>query len=279
MRKTCGCALLWLPRRPTGMPRGSRGRRPPEPSIGCGPPIPPHPRPGCARPGCCAWRRHSCTRIGLVRPRPCSPAAPNAVPRTGFPISRRREPASKTRRPENLLEPLRALIKQRLGQEPRNPGLLELRAELAGQWSDTKAQLADYTAAIEALSRQTPEPTADLRRLYGRRGNAHVALRQWQQAKGDYARGVTDATTDLALLSNQALALYQIHGNPQAILQLVERHPKLAGSVGDLFIQEGRTGRARWRSTAGASRQKRPTPYCSRSGPTGMRRSRTGTPP
>ena len=138
----------------------------------------------------------------------------------------------------DLLGPLQALIKERLGQEPRNPGLLELRAELAGQWSDTKAQLADYTAAIEALSRQTPEPTADLGRLYGRRGDAHVALGQWQPAVEDYARGVTDATTDLALLSHQALALYQIHGDPQAILRLVERHPKLAGFIGDLFIQD-----------------------------------------
>ncbi len=128
-----------------------------------------------------------------------------------------------------LLSPLRAAINERLAREPRNPGLLELRAELAGQWSDTKAQLADYTAAIEALSRQTPEPTADLRRLYGRRGNAHVALRQWQQAVDDYARGVTDATTDEALLSNQALALYQILGDQQAIDQLVERRSEARG--------------------------------------------------
>jgi len=107
-----------------------------------------------------------------------------------------------------LLHPLRAAIDEQLAREPRNPGLLELRAELAGQWSDTKAQLADYTAAIEALSQQTPGAKAvDLKRLYGRRGNAHVALRQWQQAVDDYARNVTDATTDDALLSNQALAL------------------------------------------------------------------------
>ncbi len=144
----------------------------------------------------------------------------------------------------DLLEPLRSLIKERLGQEPRNPGLLELRAELAGQWFDTKAQLADYTAAIEALSRQTPEPTADLRRLYGRRGNAHVALKQWQQAQADYSRGVTDATTDFTLLSNQALALHQLHGDPQALLELVKRHPKLASTVGDLFIQEKDWSRA-----------------------------------
>ncbi len=133
-----------------------------------------------------------------------------------------------------LLYPLRAAIKERLAREPRSPGLLELRAELAGQWSDTQAQLADYTAAIVALSGQTPAPTADLQRLYARRGNAYVALRHWQQAVDDFARGVT---TDDAVLTGQALALYQIHADPQAIEQLVERRPNLAGEIGDLFIQ------------------------------------------
>ncbi len=103
-----------------------------------------------------------------------------------------------------LLSPLRALVEERLAKEPRDAGLLELCAELAGQWSDWKAQVADYTAAIESLARQKPEAVAaDLERLYGRRGNAHVALQQWQKAVDDYARAVTDATTDDALLSNQ----------------------------------------------------------------------------
>ena len=107
-----------------------------------------------------------------------------------------------------LLYPLRAAVNERLAKEPRDAGLLELRAELAGQWSDAKAQVADYTAAIESLAQQKPEAAAvDLKRLYGRRGNAYVALRQWQQAIDDYARVITDATTDEALLSNQALAL------------------------------------------------------------------------
>src|SRR5262249_31106471 len=109
------------------------------------------------------------------------------------------------------LNPLRATVNERLAKEPRDAGLLELRAELAGQWSDTMAQLADYTAAIDALSPQKAEAAAaDLKRLYGRRGNAHVALQQWQQAVDDYARAVTDATTDDALLSNQALALAEV---------------------------------------------------------------------
>ena len=107
-----------------------------------------------------------------------------------------------------LLYPLRALVDERFAKEPRDARLLELRAELAGQWSDAQAQVAGYTAAIKSLAQQKPEPAAaDLKRLNGRRGNAHLALRQWQQAIEDYARGITDATTDEALLSNQALAL------------------------------------------------------------------------
>ncbi len=109
---------------------------------------------------------------------------------------------------EEELHSLRAAVNERLAEQPRNAGLLELRAELAGQWSDARAQLADYTAAIDALSPLKAEATAaDLERLYGRRGNAHVALEQWQKAVDDYARAVVDATTDETLLSNQALAL------------------------------------------------------------------------
>ena len=107
-----------------------------------------------------------------------------------------------------LLYPLREAVKERLDKAPRDAGLLELRAELAGQWSDAKAQLADYTAAILALAQRKTEAAAkDLKRLHGRRAGAHLALREWQEAVDDYARAVTDATTDDALLSGQALAL------------------------------------------------------------------------
>jgi membrane-associated protease RseP (regulator of RpoE activity) len=106
------------------------------------------------------------------------------------------------------LHPLRAAIDQLLAEQPLDPLLLELRAELAGQWSDVKSQVADYTAAIEGLEGQgSDEAAADLRRLYTRRGNAHVALQQWSEAASDYARGVTPATTDETLLANQALAV------------------------------------------------------------------------
>ena len=214
--KDGGCAAL-AARKPTGMPRGTLGPRPPEPSIGCGPPSPPHPRPGCARPGCCAWR------LLLHQNRPLEAAAllsggADRRAQDGLPNIEQAGAGFQDAATADLLEPLRSLIKERLGQEPRNPGSLELRAELAGQWSDTKAQLADYTAAIEALSRQTPEPTADLRRLYGRRGNAHVALKQWQQAQADYSRGVTDATTDFTLLSNQRRRSISFTATPRPCL-------------------------------------------------------------
>ena len=79
--------------------------------------------------------------------------------------------------------------------------------ELAGQWSDAQAQLADYTAAIDALSQQKPKaPAADLQRLHIRRGNAYLSLRQWRQAVDDYARVMTDVTKDVDLLSKRARA-------------------------------------------------------------------------
>ena len=106
-----------------------------------------------------------------------------------------------------LLHPLRAAVKERLARQPRDAGLLELRAELAGQWSDAKAQVADYTAAIAALFQQKPAATSRrLQRLYRRRGDAYLASKQWQQAADDYARGITAGTTDDSILANQALA-------------------------------------------------------------------------
>jgi WD40 repeat protein/tetratricopeptide (TPR) repeat protein len=106
-----------------------------------------------------------------------------------------------------LLHPLQVTLNERIAKERRHPGLLELRAELAGQWSDAKAQVADYTAAIGALSQQKAEATgADLKRLYGRRGNAYVRLQKWQDAAADFGDAVTSKTTDEELLANQARA-------------------------------------------------------------------------
>ena len=110
-----------------------------------------------------------------------------------------------------LLHSLLVTLNERLASEPRHPGLLELRAELAGQWSDIKAQVADYTAAIEALSNEnTQTAAADLKRLHVRRGSAHVALRQWPQAVEDFAKGITAETTKEELLTNQARAQAEV---------------------------------------------------------------------
>ena len=180
---------------------------------------------GCARPGCFAWRRPCCIKIGPsvaatllqggAKRRTADGIPPAVVQSTArhsggegpavIELTRDRflsDPAT-----GDILYPLRALVNDRLSKKPRDAGLLELRAELAGQWSDARAQVADYTAAIAALSQHKPAaPAADLQRLHVRRGNAYVSLRQWQQAVDDYARVVTDATTDVDLLSKRARA-------------------------------------------------------------------------
>lgn len=107
----------------------------------------------------------------------------------------------------DLLHPLLEMIEQRLDTDPTNSGLLELRAELAGHWAGYDAQVADYTAAIEALSK-APSPEADesLKRLHRRRGEAHFALESWQPAVEDYATGITAETASQQLLEHQAWA-------------------------------------------------------------------------
>ncbi len=116
-----------------------------------------------------------------------------------------------------LWRPLLQEIEARLTWNPRDAGLLELRAELAGQWSGTKAQLADYTAAIGALSRKKPgDAAADLNRLHGRRGNAYARLQKWHEAVADLTRVVTRETTDEEVLNNQAQALAAVMLRPGA---------------------------------------------------------------
>ncbi len=106
-----------------------------------------------------------------------------------------------------LFDQLLAALEKRLANDPRDAGLLELRAELAGQESDFPRQVADCTAAIKILlERPAGAVSAPLRRLYRSRGDAYASLEKWPEAVADYARVVTAATTDDALLSNQALA-------------------------------------------------------------------------
>lgn len=114
------------------------------------------------------------------------------------------------------LRALREAVDERLVQDLADAGLLSLRAELSGQWSDQTAQIADYTAAIEALAGQTtPVAARELPRLYAARGNAYVTSKQWQKALDDYAHAVTDKTTDDILLTNQAQAQAEILLAPQ----------------------------------------------------------------
>lgn len=107
-----------------------------------------------------------------------------------------------------LIETLVTTVHQQLTVTPKNAGLLELKAEIAGQWSGFEAQVADYTAAIEILSElPEAEAAADLTRLYRRRGDAYVGLKKWPLAQQDYDRIVTEKPTDEDLLTNQTLVL------------------------------------------------------------------------
>jgi WD40 repeat protein/tetratricopeptide (TPR) repeat protein len=106
-----------------------------------------------------------------------------------------------------LFSPLLAALEKRLAKNPRDAGLLELRAELAGDESDFARQVADYSAAIKMLSEQPAKTgAAHLQRLYRRRGDVYISQQKWPQAVADYAHVITAATTDESLLSNQALA-------------------------------------------------------------------------
>ena len=122
-----------------------------------------------------------------------------------------------------LLHSLRTQINEQIAKEPRNAGLLELRAELARQWSGFEAQAADYSAAIEALSTQSKDEAAqDLARLYRRRANAYLGLEKWRQALDDYALGITEETKDEELLANQTLALAESYSPTWTVLKPAE---------------------------------------------------------
>ena len=106
-----------------------------------------------------------------------------------------------------LIENLLATVNGKLNESANDPGLLELRAEIAGQSSDYEQQATDYSAAIAALSEQPAEEVNDdLTRLYLRRGMAHAGLTKWQQALDDYDRGITKETSDEKILTSQAQA-------------------------------------------------------------------------
>jgi WD40 repeat protein len=107
----------------------------------------------------------------------------------------------------SLFSRLHAALAKRLAKDPRDAGLLELRAELelAGKDTDFASQAAQLTAVIKVLAEQPV--SAPLRRLYRRRGDVYVALEKWAEAVDDYAHVITPQTTDVVLLSNRARAL------------------------------------------------------------------------
>src|SRR5204862_329192 len=84
---------------------------------------------------------------------------------------------------------LLAALEKRLAKGHKDAGLLELRAELAGQESDFERQAADCTTAIKMLAEQPAAAVAaPLRRLYRLRGDAYVSMQKWSEAVADFAR-------------------------------------------------------------------------------------------
>src|SRR5262249_44359670 len=70
-----------------------------------------------------------------------------------------------------LFFPLLTALEKRLAEDPKNAGLFELRAELAGQENDLARQEADYSAAIKLLADQPAQAkSARLLQLYSNRG-------------------------------------------------------------------------------------------------------------
>jgi WD40 repeat protein/tetratricopeptide (TPR) repeat protein len=102
---------------------------------------------------------------------------------------------------------LLAALEKRLSDDPRNAGLLELRAEVHRQETDFARQAADYTAAIDARAGEAAgAASVALRRLYRRRGDAYVGLRKWHEAIADYDHVITPETADADLLANRSRA-------------------------------------------------------------------------
>jgi WD40 repeat protein/tetratricopeptide (TPR) repeat protein len=155
--------------------------------------------------------------------------------------------------------PLLVALERRLAKNPKDAGLLELRAELAGEEADFAGQLADYTAALEILAGRPDEAvSAQRRRLYRRRGDAYARARKWQEAVDDYARVITPETTDVELLANRASAHEALKnwaaaeadwsrvaaGNPQAAKRLADFARRLV-AADKISLAEGPFEKAR----------------------------------
>ena len=101
-----------------------------------------------------------------------------------------------------------AEVDRRIAESPRDVGLFELRAELATIESDYSQQAKSAVAAIQILSEApASEDAARLQRLYRQYGDAFYGLKNWKRAAEEYARAITDQTTDEELLAKNAQAL------------------------------------------------------------------------
>jgi WD40 repeat protein/tetratricopeptide (TPR) repeat protein len=105
-----------------------------------------------------------------------------------------------------LFFPLLAEVEKRLARDPRDVGLLELRAELAGQQSDLAGQAAHYARAIKILAERPAQAVSARLRLLYRRGDVYLRWQNWSKAVDDYAHVITPETTDADLLSKRARA-------------------------------------------------------------------------
>jgi WD40 repeat protein/tetratricopeptide (TPR) repeat protein len=120
------------------------------------------------------------------------------------PIAKVNENHDRDKAAGELFFPLLAEVEKRLGTDPRDVGLLELRAELAGQQGDLGGEAAHYTKAIKILAEQPAPLSARRHLLYRRRGDLYLGLQKWSDAVDDYAHVSTGDTTDADLLSKRA---------------------------------------------------------------------------
>ena len=119
----------------------------------------------------------------LHQNRPCrrghAVARRRQTPHRGWDPTGRLSEGRTIRQPENSCIPCGHSSMNGSPKRRETPGCSSCVPSLPANGPDAKAQVADYTAAIEALAQQKPEAAADLKRLYRRRGNAYVGLQKW----------------------------------------------------------------------------------------------------
>jgi WD40 repeat protein len=122
------------------------------------------------------------------------------------------------------VDALRSRADERLSANAEDAALLQFRAELYGLLLNRDAQISDLTAAIAARSGnpdQTAAPT--LARLYHRRGDSCFASEQWQMVIDDYTRVLAaepEHTNIAELLARRGKAHSAVGQTDQAIADL-----------------------------------------------------------